>query len=155
MEVNMSDLSEIKSIKTEIAKLHERVAAIESSALTIEIPAAKIELRSGERYAGLELDANGKPACHLILLPREAVDLTWDEAVAWAKEQGGELPTRQDQALLYANLKAEFSPAWHWSCEQRADSPDYAWMQSFGNGCQYYARKSGHGRARAVRSLVI
>jgi len=128
----MSDLSEIKNIRTAVAALTARLDELQSSALTVEIPAVKFEL-----------------------LPGEAVGLTWDEAVAWAKEQGGELPTRQEMLALFGNLKSEFSENWYWTSEQRAGTPDCAWVQYFYYGGQSYGRKSGQYRARAVRRLPI
>lgn len=112
-------------------------------------------LKKGEQWAGICLGEDGKPSHHLILLPGEAESVTWDQAKAWAKKAGGELPTRQEQSLLYANLKAQFKSAWYWSCEQRAVRSDYAWMQTFGNGDQYDYLKSNFYRARAVRRIKI
>lgn len=125
----MSNLAEIENIRTEVVKLNARLDALKASALTIEVPAMKFEL-----------------------LPGEAVGVTWEEAVAWAKEQGGELPTRQEMLVLYANLKDEFQADWYWS-EQREVYPDYAWMQHFGFGNQFYDHKSIQSRARAVRRI--
>lgn len=150
----MSNLSEINSIKAAMAELAGRVHALITKELAIEIPAAKIELREGERYAGLILDATGKPSHHLILLPG-ATECDWDAAVKWAVEQGGDLPDRCEQALLYANLKGEFEVGYHWSREQRAGDPGYAWLQGFGSGGQYCGHESGQYRARAVRRLPI
>ncbi|HEY0062498.1 MAG TPA: DUF1566 domain-containing protein, partial [Telluria sp.] len=94
-------------------------------------------LRAGEVYAGIVLGQDGKPDHHLILLAPEATDVTWAKAKDFAKKAGGELPTRSEQALLYANLKKEFQPRWYWSCEQHAASSDCAWGQGFLNGLQY------------------
>jgi hypothetical protein len=150
----MSDLSEIKSIKASIAELNARVDALAAAALVIEIPSKKIELREGERYAGLILDSNGTPSHHVVLLPG-STESNWDDAVAWALALGGDLPDRCEQSLLRANLKSEFEPGYHWSREQHAGNPDYAWMQGFDGGGQNYDRKSGQYRARAVRRLPI
>lgn len=126
----MSNLAEIENIRAEVVKLNARLDALKASALTIEVPAMKFEL-----------------------LPGEAVGVTWEEAVAWAKEQGGELPTRQEMLALYANLKDEFKADWYWSCEQHEDNPDCAWMRGFSDGTQGYGHKSNHDRARAVRRI--
>lgn len=115
----------------------------------------KENLKPGEHYAGLILGKDGKPDYHLILLPGESERVKWDDACKWAKTAGGELPTRREQALLYANLKEEFQPVWYWSGEQHAANPDCAWLQYFGNGGQSYSRKSYQSRARAVRRLEI
>lgn len=112
-------------------------------------------LNDGEHYAGIIIGKDGASSHHLILLPGEAKDLNWEKAKEWATEQGGQLPTRREQALLYANLPEQFKPEWHWSCEQHAASSDSAWMQLFGYGLQGFDLKSNHYRARAVRRLVI
>mgnify|MGYP000565411135 FL=1 len=117
------------------------------------IPAIVISLAPGERYAGLVLDDNGEPSHHLVLLPGEAEEVNWDEAKDWVIEQGGGLPTRQEQALLYANLKSEFKSAWYWSNEANGDAS--AWYQNFNYGDQYYFHQLNELRARAVRRLSI
>jgi hypothetical protein len=71
-----------------------------------------IELQPGERYAGMILGKDGDPSYHLVLLPGQQDDITWEKAMEWAAKQGGEyvsnLPTRREQSLLFANLKEEF-----------------------------------------------
>jgi len=113
-------------------------------------------LESGERYAGIILGKDGQPDHHLILLAAEPKNLqSWNDAKAWAVKAGGELPTRREQSLLFANLKDQFEPDWYWSCEQDAADDSYAWDQIFGNGGQGYDPKTYEGRARAVRRLLI
>ena len=112
-------------------------------------------LQKDERYAGILLDEQGHPTAHLIPLPGELDSRTWNGAKAWAKNNGGELPTRQEQALLFANAKSAFQPDWYWSGEQFAGSPDCAWLQNFSNGGQDYDRKAYDYRARAVRRVSI
>lgn len=115
----------------------------------------KEHLRPGERYAGLLLGLDGAPDQHIFLLPGDAENMTQDDAALWAKSVGGELPNRHEQALLFANLKGEFKPGWHWSGEQHEATADYAWNQHFPDGYQNCSLKSWTGRARAVRRLVI
>lgn len=93
-------------------------------------------LKAGELYAGILLGKNGQPDQHIILLPGEAEGVKWIAAKEWAEKVGGELPTRREQALLFANLKEAFQPRWYWSGEQHAADSDYAWVQSFSNGTQ-------------------
>ena len=81
-----------------------------------------------------------------------AEDVAWKDAIEWAQQVGGELPTRQEQALLYANLKREFEADWYWSSEQYSDSD--AWYQYFDDSSQHDNDKSYGGRARAVRRLA-
>ena len=119
----------------------------------VSISAATLQLADGEIYAGLVLTPEGTPSHHLVLLPGVAEDLTWQAATDWAMAQGGALPTRQEQALLYANAKAHFEGDWYWSGEEHTNG-SYAWFQYFGNGIQLTNRKSYEGRARAVRRLT-
>jgi hypothetical protein len=112
-------------------------------------------LKEGELYAGLILGIDGEPDHHVILLPGAAEGVSWDTANDFAAKAGGELPTRREQALLYANLKHEFEPRWYWSSEQHAADADYAWFQEFGYGSQSNYGKSASLRARAVRRLII
>jgi hypothetical protein len=110
--------------------------------------------KEGEKYAGIILDEEtGLPSHHLILLPGEAKDLNWPQAQEWAKEQGGELPLRREQSLLFVNLKKHFERRWHWSAEQ--ESNYYAWAQSFMHGTQDDLRKDDYVRVRAIRREYI
>lgn len=118
---------------------------------TITLPA----LAKGEKWAGVLLDAKGAPSHHVILLPRDKRDVTWEEAKAFVKECGGELPTRKEQSLLFANLPGEFEPRWYWSGEQPAGEPAYAWGQGFGYGTQGWGHVSFTYRARAVRRVPV
>ena len=56
---------------------------------------------------------------HLIELPEEFTG-THADALTWAKKQGGELPTRKEQALLFATLKCVFKEMAYWSNTQHA-----------------------------------
>ena len=148
----------LEQIKEEHTKLSCLIAAFEKQiheTSQIHFPEALIELKPGEEYAGLILGKDGKESYHLVLLPGDAADINWTDAKVWAKAHGGELPTRREQALLYANLKEAFEERWHWSCEQHAAYSAYAWYQYFGDGYQYYGSTSSKLRARAVRRLTI
>ena len=108
-------------------------------------------LKSGEEYAGLILGKDGPKDYHLILLPGQASDVTWSDATKWAQTIGGELPTRREQSLLFANLKDQFERGWHWSGETYTSCASYAWGQYFDDGCQDGGHKNGECHARAVR----
>ena len=112
------------------------------------------KLAKGEVYAGILLQ-DGKPAHHLILLAGEKASVKWENARAWAKAQGGELPTRKEQALLFANAAGEFKPTWYWSSEEHTGSADYAWVAYFYTGFQLNDPKDDDYRARAVRRVLI
>lgn len=150
----------IEDVKAEQARLAALIEQLQANAAqpairVYTVREATIELKPGEHYAGLVLDADGAASHHLVLLPGEGEDLAWQDAKDWATAAGGELPTRQEQALLYANLKGQFKPTWYWSAEAYSDDGSYAWTQGFSNGYQsYYLRKSYEGQARAVRRFA-
>ncbi len=116
---------------------------------TITLP----ELNEGEIYAGILLNESGAPQHHLILLPGDNNKANWQTQIDWAKSIGGELPTRSEQSLLFANCKPHFQQDWHWSGEEY--SAGGAWCQDFYVGGQYGYRKNDELRARAVRRLII
>ena len=117
---------------------------------TITLP----DLKSGETYAGLVIDDKGSMH-HLILLDGDADEASHQKQLDWAKSIGGELPTRQEQALLYANCKAQFKSDWYWSAELYASDSGYAWYQIFLTGDQGNYDIFIKLRARAVRRLII
>lgn len=80
----------------------------------IELP----ELNEGEQYAGILIGKDGAPSHHVILLAGDAEDLTWKAATEWAASVGGELPSRREQSLLFANLGEHFKGDWYWSAEE-------------------------------------
>ena len=115
-------------------------------------PIAMPPLNEGERWAGIV--SVGTQLHHMILLPGD-FEGNWKAAIAWAKEQGGELPTRLEQSLLWAEAKTQFRRDWYWSCEPYASDASYAWMQYFSNGNQYGTHVDSDHRARAVRRIPI
>ena len=153
----MSTLT-LDAIKAEQNKLADMISAFEAQAKTcfvMHFPEMQIELRQGERYAGLITAKDGECSYHLILLPGDADDINWENAKAWAAGQGGELTTRREQSLLFANLRDQFENRGYWSCEQHSSEPGWAWRQGFGSGVQGSGHKSTELRARAVRRLII
>lgn len=147
---------EIEAVKSKQSELEKMIASLEANQpRRFGIPEQVIELRQGEEYAGIVLGKENEPSYHLILLPDEAEKINWANALKWAASVGGYLPSRRDQAMLYANLKEQFKEAWYWSSEQYAENADYAWVQYFLNGNQGSYLKDGEWRARAVRRLVI
>ncbi|NIZ85538.1 DUF1566 domain-containing protein [Escherichia coli] len=110
-------LEAIKAVEAKQAEIVAMIEAIKRQTQTTEvrIDAVTIPLAAGERLAGPILNEDGKISHYVILLPGEAEEVTWADACKWAEEQGGALPDRREQSLLYANLKAEFQPAWYWS----------------------------------------
>jgi hypothetical protein len=66
---------------------------------------------------------------HVILLAGDKDMITWPDAMAWAKEIGGDLPDRVEQALLFAHHKKRFKERAYWSNTQDADER-WAWCQT-------------------------
>jgi hypothetical protein len=55
-------------------------------------------------YAGNARGYNGEPDGVLEVLDEAPNAMTWPEAMKWAESTGGRLPTRREQALLFANV---------------------------------------------------
>lgn len=110
-----------------------------------------LKLAEGEIYRGATLH-EGKLA-HLIELPGEFTG-THAEATKWAKEQGGELPSRIDGIVLFDG-KCGWARDWYWLAPQHADAAACAWSQLFSIGTQTWYGVSSRSRARAVRRVPI
>lgn len=118
---------------------------------TIALP----QLAEGEINVGLAMKGTA-PSHWVILLPNQAEALTWDKAASWAKEQGGELPTRQEGALIYANAKDRMeTDDRYWLAEEYAGGSSCAWDQWFVYGSQDDWPKDRKARACAVRRSPI
>lgn len=113
------------------------------------------QLREGEVYAGLLLGKNGEPDQHIFLLPGQLSDVNHKKAADWAASIGGDLPTRREQSLLFANCKEQFDERYYWSSERHASDSGYAWIQDFYGGSQSYDDVDYGYRARAVRRLIL
>ncbi|CAB3779240.1 hypothetical protein LMG28688_00775 [Paraburkholderia caffeinitolerans] len=114
----------------------------------VQIPA----LAEGEVYVGVIGDKNGD-LHHVILLPGDNDDASWQSQMDWAKSIGGDLPTRVEQAMLWANHRDQFKMDWYWSNQN--DEDGWAWCQHFTSGGQDYIDHGIELRARAVRRLSI
>jgi len=112
-------------------------------------------LHEGEFYAGLILGKDGTPDYHLILLPGDAADVSWPAASDWAAARGGELPTRRELSLLFANLREQFERGWYWSNEHHETRVQLVWGQNFASGIQTVYGRPYRGHARAVRRVPI
>jgi len=112
------------------------------------------DLKKGEVYVGGTIDAGGK-VTHTILLSGEKADVNWNDAMAWAKKAGGDLPNRIEQAMLYAHHADKFQKRAYWSNQVHADDSSYAWYQSFYYGYAGYWHKDNKYMARAVRRVTI
>ncbi len=115
----------------------------------------------GGLYAGVARGLNGANDYHLIVAKEDGGERKWDDAGKWAASLRVDgysdfvIPTKEETALCYANLADAFEKCWHWTSTQRAAGSDCAWGQSFSYGGQGSDRKSGSGRARAVRRVPI
>ncbi|QWE95308.1 DUF1566 domain-containing protein [Cupriavidus sp. EM10] len=145
----------LDAIKAEQSRIGDMIAAFEKQASSeFTVAGATIQLKPGERYAGIVLDDSGAFSHHLILLPSQANDFSWAAACKWADEQQGSLPTRREQSLLFANLKSEFDERAYWSGEKHAENAGWAWSQDFYYGLQDFYGQDNELRARAVRRFI-
>jgi hypothetical protein len=146
----------LESIKAEQSKLAALIAQFEEQIPEFHFPETLITMRPGEHYAGLIVGKDGEASYHLILMAGiPTADMAWQAAKDWAKLLGGELPTRREQSLLFANLKEQFEERYYWSCEQHESDAGYAWFQHFISGDQIYDHVLNELRARAVRRVAI
>ena len=90
-----------------------------------------------------------------ILGPEAPEELNWNDAVAWCKAVGGELPPRELLLMAYMNeeIRDLFTATYYWSSTEFTATG--AWVQSFLNGFQDYGNKTDTGYVRAVRRLDI
>mgnify|MGYP003344814927 CR=1 FL=1 len=115
-------------------------------------------LQSGETYAGLIFGKNGERDYHLFLRPEmpEKTNLSWKEAMKWAKSIGYELPTQREASLLAINCRESFDlDDGYWTSTQSANHDGYALMQNFGRAYQNYHDKLDYHRARAIRRIYV
>lgn len=136
----------------ELARLIDQLSAQREEKPRLYMMKANVLCKPGERYAGTVLNDDGTVKHHLVLLPHKPPhDLDWYDSRVWAEGVGDGLPTRQEQALLFANCKDALDARWYWSGEENGDS--WAWNCNFSDGTQHDSRKSARGCARAVRRV--
>lgn len=111
-------------------------------------------LADGETYVGAIVKADGA-GHHIVLLPGDNNAASWQAQMEWAKSIGGDLPSRIEQAMLFAYHHDAFKPTWYWSNEQLAACSVYAWARNFIDGTQSYFYTDFKLRARAVRRVPI
>ncbi len=140
-----------------IEKLQRQAGAVELPARlesTTRPPAIGAKGEHGI-YVGIARGRDGGPDYALEVLEEAPKALKWQDAVKWAESIGGTLPTRKEQALMFANVPELFQSEYYWSGEQVQGNESYAWCQYFGNGDQGGSRIDNELRARAVRRLII
>lgn len=146
-------LALVQAKQAELAAMIQQLQQQPAPTRLLRIPAVEIELRAGERYAGAVLDHEGFVTHYVILMPqRPNQRLAWPGAMAWAQSVGGDLPSRQEQSLLFANCQPHIEADWYWSREVHEDDGDHAWCCGFTSGQGYY-RQYDKGAAVAVRRL--
>jgi hypothetical protein len=152
--VSAITLEVIQAKQTELAKMIEQFQKPAPVVTYVEVEDITIELQPGERYAGIVVDEDGDPEHHLILMAqRPDKKFNWQAAMDWAASIGGSLPTRQEQALLFANCKAHLEGVYHWSSQTHEDDASFAWGCGFDSGGQGLTHESYDGAAVAVRRL--
>lgn len=125
---------------------------METAVKTLELPSIEANFFN----AGLVMNKDGTPS-HWLLLDTEhhASDAAHGDQMEWAKSLGLDLPTRQEQSLLFANAKQFFDDTWYWSNETHTTNAGWAWFQGFSNGTQHFSSEHYTLRARAVRRLPV
>ncbi|MDE2254576.1 MAG: DUF1566 domain-containing protein [Betaproteobacteria bacterium] len=112
-------------------------------------------LDDGEVYLGAFVSADGQHQHHTILLPFDRDAAPWDEHMAWAKDQGFDLPNRLELLMMWSTMRQRFQKAAYWSNEAHHDDSSSAWCQTFNYGTQGYGHESAALRAVAVRRSPI
>jgi hypothetical protein len=113
------------------------------------------DIIEGGIYAGVTTNKEGQLYMLVLLNAKAPGDLEWKPAMAWAASVEGDLPTRVEAALLFANVRSQLAKEWHWTNEEHESDASYAWLCSFGNGNQDDSHKGAEGAAVAVRRLPL
>jgi len=113
----------------------------------------------GGTYAGLVRGEAGQPDQHVILADaKPPTRLAWAAGIkrAMTVEADGHadfsMPTRDESALLYTNLRVQMDGGWHWTSTQCSQGS--AFGQTFDNGYQDDTGKKCEARVRAVRRFA-
>ena len=124
-----------------------------TSTSLVGLPALRAPFAGGI-FAGITTTKDGTH-CAVALLPDQGSNLDWPAATQWATALNATLPTRPVAAMLFANLKDQLRPRWHWTSEQDEEDASFAWLCVFSYGGQDYFRKYFEGSAVAVRRLTL
>ncbi|EON13436.1 DUF1566 domain-containing protein [Pandoraea sp. SD6-2] len=148
-------LEAVYAKQTELAKLTASLLAAVATPKTtrIEIPAAVVELRPGEHYAGEVLNEDGtlKHRLALVAVSPEAAH-SWEGSAEFAKNLGYSRPTRAEARLLLANCRPHLpKEGWFWTDDAYEQNAAYAWHCYLSYGYAYGTLKSYEGLAVAVR----
>ena len=79
--------------------------------------------------------------------------LDWNEAKAWCKSIGQELPTREVLLMAFLNpeIRSNFANVSYWSSSESGSN--HAWGHGFDDGYQDYVSKTNPCLVRAVRAI--
>lgn len=110
--------------------------------------------KDGSLYALIKLDV--KPPCKPATTPEDEGDdfLAWDEALAWATKQGGDLPTLAEAALLFTNVR-NVLPDEAWTSEVGNDDVSLAWLAQFHDNDMTRFQKEARAEALAVQRVPL
>jgi hypothetical protein len=146
-EITLDDL------KSDYTALGERIASYEAKLPRIlNIPAAAIELRAGEHYAGEMLKADGTLDYRLALISVSEKKHDYAGAGDYAKSVDGKRPNLAERGLLIANCKPHLpSEGYFWLDDEYESDASYAWVCYFDDGNTYLSLKSYERQAVAVR----
>lgn len=109
-------------------------------------------LNTGEIYIGCIGYGTNMPY-HIILLPDDNDNASWDDQMAWAKGIGGDLPNRSEMAMLWTNHRDQFQTDWYWTNELLLENREWAWYHYFDDGTQRINYWLDQFRAKAVRRV--
>lgn len=129
-------------------------AAANKSVIRLTTDNLDLKARIAELEQKLDDSFDSDSAAHIRITELER-QLAESRDFAWAKCQGGELPTRREQSLLFANLQEHFKGTWYWSDQEHESNTDYAWYQYFYYSNKGITRKDHELRARAVRRVIV
>ena len=144
------------TIQQKIKDLESKIEALKSQEIESQIEALKsqeiVHPSSNLDKAPVICTLNG---VKWLLGPEAEDELTWEDAVAWCKLNGGELPPREILFLASLNQDAAdwFREQPYWSSTEF--NATYAWVQSFRNGYTFYTSKPTSSYVRAVRKVLI
>ena len=105
--------------------------------------------RQGERYLSSIIELSGRVR-HIFLMAGDEKK-NWNDGMEWAKELGGDLPDRIEQAMFHTFMPEEFQKEAYWSNTQHAGNSNYSWCQYFYDGGQDDYYKKDELRVRPVR----
>jgi hypothetical protein len=134
------------------ATLAEPTTAAPAAISLAALPPLNAALHGG-LFAGLVTLPDGTHHAVVLLPARSDKRLTWKQALAWAADAGGQLPSRLIAALLYANARKTIEPDWYWTNEPEGSSD--AWYCGFSSGYQDCSCRSAEGCAVAVRLIPL